>query len=118
MEVEEKIQEEAVNAFLEDEESDLSESDAETEELGKRKRSPSPPSSRKRQKFSGSKYGVHRGVDFREVACVINLDFPPSERNYTHRVGRTARGGLFGLAISFVNRTENAHFLDVQSAKR
>ncbi|RUS29712.1 hypothetical protein BC938DRAFT_480340 [Jimgerdemannia flammicorona] len=47
-------------------------------------------------------YGVARGVDFQGVAAVINFDFPTSAKSYTHRVGRTARGGQRGLSISFV----------------
>lgn len=47
-------------------------------------------------------YGVSRGVDFRNVACVLNFDLPTSSKAYVHRVGRTARGGKFGIALSFV----------------
>ncbi|KAF7728051.1 ATP-dependent DNA/RNA helicase [Apophysomyces ossiformis] len=47
-------------------------------------------------------YGVARGVDFQDVAAVINFDFPTSAKAYTHRVGRTARGGQRGMSLSFV----------------
>lgn len=47
-------------------------------------------------------YGVTRGVDFVDVACVINFDLPTSSRSYTHRVGRTARAGRTGMSLSFV----------------
>uniref|UniRef100_K3WG30 RNA helicase n=1 Tax=Globisporangium ultimum (strain ATCC 200006 / CBS 805.95 / DAOM BR144) TaxID=431595 RepID=K3WG30_GLOUD len=47
-------------------------------------------------------YGVSRGVDFRGVNFVINVDFPKSVRAYTHRIGRTARGGANGTALSLV----------------
>ncbi|KAI9323236.1 P-loop containing nucleoside triphosphate hydrolase protein [Dichotomocladium elegans] len=47
-------------------------------------------------------YGVSRGVDFQNVAAVINFDFPQSAKAYTHRIGRTARGGQKGIALSFV----------------
>ena len=49
-----------------------------------------------------SEYGVARGLDFRRVAFVLNVDFPPNARSYSHRVGRTARGGAKGVALSFV----------------
>lgn len=47
-------------------------------------------------------YGVSRGVDFKNVACVLNFDLPTSSTSYTHRVGRTARAGQQGMALSFV----------------
>ncbi|KAI9226761.1 MAG: P-loop containing nucleoside triphosphate hydrolase protein [Piptocephalis tieghemiana] len=47
-------------------------------------------------------YGVSRGVDFVDVAAVVNFDFPASARSYTHRVGRSARGHQKGMSLSFV----------------
>ncbi|WP_417614402.1 DEAD/DEAH box helicase [Oceanisphaera sp.] len=41
-----------------------------------------------------------RGIDITALPVVINLDLPPSAPVYVHRVGRTARAGLGGLAIS------------------
>lgn len=49
-----------------------------------------------------SEYGVSRGVDFKNVACVINFDLPASSKSYVHRVGRTARANQKGMALSFV----------------
>lgn len=58
---------------------------------------------RKQRKTVGDKeYGVMRGVDFVDVACVLNFDLPTSSRSYTHRVGRTARAGRTGMSLSFV----------------
>lgn len=71
----------------------------------KRKRfSPAPGSPRKRKERKGrdKEYGVTRGVDFVDVSCVLNFDLPSSARAYTHRVGRTARAGRSGMALSFV----------------
>lgn len=47
-------------------------------------------------------YGVSRGIDFQNVACVINFDLPRTSKSYTHRIGRTARAGKAGMALSFV----------------
>ncbi|KAG0329153.1 ATP-dependent DNA/RNA helicase [Dissophora globulifera] len=47
-------------------------------------------------------YGVSRGIDFVNVAAVVNFDFPSTAKSYTHRVGRTARGGQMGTSLSFV----------------
>lgn len=49
-----------------------------------------------------AEYGVSRGVDFRGIKTVVNFDFPRTSRAYTHRVGRTARAGQAGTALSFV----------------
>lgn len=59
---------------------------------------------RKRQKVSGKDkdYGISRGIDFQNVSCVLNFDLPASSKAYTHRIGRTARAGKTGMALSFV----------------
>ncbi|PJF18873.1 hypothetical protein PSACC_01285 [Paramicrosporidium saccamoebae] len=49
--------------------------------------------------------GVARGVDFRHVDVVVNFDLPQRVDSYVHRVGRTARGGNTGTALSFVSST-------------
>lgn len=51
-------------------------------------------------------YGVSRGIDFKNVACVLNFDLPTSSKSYTHRIGRTARAGQTGMALSFVIPTD------------
>lgn len=47
-------------------------------------------------------YGVSRGIDFQNVTCVLNFDLPSSAKAYTHRIGRTARAGRSGTALSFI----------------
>ena len=53
-------------------------------------------------KKKDAEYGVSRGLDFRNVSFVLNVDFPPNPRSYAHRVGRTARGGAKGVALTLV----------------
>jgi len=55
-------------------------------------------------------FGVARGIDFRNVANVINFDFPLSVDGYVHRVGRTARAGRIGAALSLLADTDMEMF--------
>jgi Superfamily II DNA and RNA helicases len=71
-----------------------------TEEEMSDEERPKKKSKSKRKK--DSEYGVARGLDFRAVSFVVNVDFPSSPESYTHRVGRTARGGANGVAFSLV----------------
>lgn len=48
-------------------------------------------------------YGVSRGIDFQDVNFVVNFDFPVTTAAYTHRVGRTGRGGSMGTSLSFAS---------------
>lgn len=54
------------------------------------------------------------------MSFVVNVDFPPSTRSYTHRVGRTARGGANGTALSLVcqgSEKEMAVLAEVQASQ-
>ncbi len=49
-----------------------------------------------------------RGLDIKGLTHIINMDLPPDEEGYLHRVGRTGRAGNTGTAISLVTETEMA----------
>jgi ATP-dependent RNA helicase DDX56/DBP9 len=61
-----------------------------------------PPKKKRKAPKRDKEYGISRGIDFKDVACVINFDLPTSSKSYTHRIGRTARAGQTGMALSFV----------------
>ena len=43
-----------------------------------------------------------RGIDVRDITHVINYDMPDNVEEYVHRIGRTARMGHKGTAVSFL----------------
>ncbi|MDR2510184.1 MAG: DEAD/DEAH box helicase [Spirochaetaceae bacterium] len=47
-----------------------------------------------------------RGLDIEALALVVNYDLPSEEENYVHRIGRTARAGANGRAISFASEQD------------
>ncbi|KAK0206466.1 P-loop containing nucleoside triphosphate hydrolase protein [Desarmillaria ectypa] len=55
-----------------------------------------------------------RGLDIEDVALVINWDMPMEPEEYTHRVGRTARAGKGGVAISFVTERDEDRVLRIE----
>ncbi|OAL51754.1 ATP-dependent RNA helicase-like protein dbp9 [Pyrenochaeta sp. DS3sAY3a] len=76
----------------------------ETEIVGMRqeKSESRPKKKSKTSKEAKSDSGVSRGIDFLNVSCVLNFDFPTTYKSYFHRIGRTARAGKSGTAISFI----------------
>ena len=48
-----------------------------------------------------------RGLDIKELQCVINFTMPKYIDQYVHRIGRTGRAGTKGQAVSFFNRFAN-----------
>lgn len=67
-----------------------------------------PPKKKKLHK-KDKEFGISRGIDFQNVACILNFDLPMSSKSYIHRIGRTARAGKSGIAISFVIPAELYH---------
>ena len=55
-----------------------------------------------------------RGLDVPGITHVINFDLPNEPENYVHRIGRTARAGRTGVAISFCDRSERAYLSAIQ----
>jgi len=47
-----------------------------------------------------------RGIDIRDIKCVINYDMPTDVESYVHRIGRTARGDDSGESIGYMGRED------------
>ena len=59
-----------------------------------------------------------RGIDVDGVSHVINFDLPNVPESYVHRIGRTARAGKSGKAISFCDSSERAHLRGIEKLIR
>ena len=55
-----------------------------------------------------------RGIDVPEVSCVVNMELPLETESYVHRIGRTARAGESGMAVSFVTPSERGQLKAVE----
>ncbi len=55
-----------------------------------------------------------RGLDIDAVSHVINFDLPNVPETYVHRIGRTARAGASGIAISFCDLEEREYLVDIE----
>ncbi len=55
-----------------------------------------------------------RGIDVEGVSHVINFELPNEPENYVHRIGRTARAGAGGRAVSFCDSAERAYLRDIE----
>ena len=51
-----------------------------------------------------------RGIDIEQLPVVVNYDLPRAAADHQHRIGRTARAGASGLAVSFISADTEAHF--------
>ena len=54
-----------------------------------------------------------RGLDIEGVSHVYNYDSPPNSKEYIHRIGRTARAGADGIAITIVSQRDYNNFNEV-----
>ena len=59
-----------------------------------------------------------RGVDVDDVTHVINFELPNEPESYVHRIGRTARAGAEGIAISFCDPAERSHLRNIEKLVR
>jgi len=55
-----------------------------------------------------------RGIDVDGVSHVINFELPNEPESYVHRIGRTARAGAGGVALSFCDTEERAYLRDIE----
>ena len=55
-----------------------------------------------------------RGIDIEELSHVFNYDLPEVPETYVHRIGRTGRAGLGGVAIAFCDQEEKLLLRDIQ----
>jgi len=59
-----------------------------------------------------------RGIDVDSLSHVINYELPNIPETYVHRIGRTARAGKSGIAISFCNIDEKPYLKDIEKLIR
>jgi ATP-dependent RNA helicase RhlE len=55
-----------------------------------------------------------RGIDVIGIELVVNYDLPSNSEDYVHRIGRTARAGLAGRAISFATVAQKKDIRDIE----
>jgi ATP-dependent RNA helicase RhlE len=58
---------------------------------------------------------VARGIDVQDISHVVNYDVPERPEDYIHRVGRTARAGATGTAITLLSADEGYDLKDIES---
>ncbi|NWH56300.1 DDX56 helicase, partial [Geococcyx californianus] len=67
-------------------------------------------------KGKDQEYGVARGIDFQDVAVVINFDVPPTATAYIHRAGRTARADNPGTVLTLALPEEQESLAQIEDA--
>jgi ATP-dependent RNA helicase RhlE len=59
-----------------------------------------------------------RGIDVDGITHVINFEIPNIPETYVHRIGRTARAGRDGIALSFCDKSEKSYLRDIEKLTR
>ena len=59
-----------------------------------------------------------RGIDVPNISHVINYELPNEPESYVHRIGRTARAGAEGAALSFCDQTERPYLQAIERLMR
>ena len=57
---------------------------------------------------------LSRGIDIDDIQMVINYDVPHDYEDYVHRIGRTARAGNDGAALTFVSPDDSRYFRQIE----
>ncbi len=57
---------------------------------------------------------VARGIDIDDISLVVNYEIPNEPESYVHRIGRTARAGKSGIAISFCAADEREYINEIE----
>jgi len=75
--------------------------------------------------FKNGKYRVlaatdiaARGIDVKGIELVVNYDLPSNPEDYVHRIGRTARAGAVGRAVSFATPDQRKDVRDIERLMR
>lgn len=55
-----------------------------------------------------------RGIDIDDITMVVNYDVPAEPEDYVHRIGRTARAGESGIAVTFVSERDRGRFARIE----
>jgi ATP-dependent RNA helicase RhlE len=55
-----------------------------------------------------------RGIDIDDISHIVNFDLPNEPETYVHRIGRTARAGATGIAVSFCDSEERSYLKSIE----
>ncbi|XP_010936191.1 DEAD-box ATP-dependent RNA helicase 16 isoform X2 [Elaeis guineensis] len=84
------------------------------EQTGRENHIRSRYSKKKLRQNMDAEFGVVRGIDFKNVFTVVNLDMPHSSAGYVHRIGRTGRAYITGASVSLVSPEEEEIFEEIK----